>query len=220
MLLKIYCENIVVEFLNCHFFFFFIYYFSFLSFFLSSIHFFFSSWFFSTTHVYPYIPILSLFFPLLSTFQNLPLSFFLQLSFSTFFFFFSFLIPTHYPAFSVIINKERGRERKNRWVRWLRSALCAAAPSAPARRPLHHQAGSERLVLSFFFLSYLLVLIQFYFKNWILFCVLCFVFGLCEKREEWEKKKSRGERNNWYNSSWDNFVSRKIDLELLQCSLN
>ena len=29
-----------------------------------------------------------------------------------------------------------------------------------------------------FSFSYLLVLIQLYFKNWILFCVLCFVFGL------------------------------------------
>ena len=32
--------------------------------------------------------------------------------------------------------------------------------------------------IGLFFFSYLLVLIQIYFKNWILFCGLCFVFGL------------------------------------------
>ena len=43
-----------------------------------------------------------------------------------------------------------------------------------------NRLGSDRLFLSFiFFLPYLLVLmIQLYFKNWILFCVLYFVFGL------------------------------------------
>ena len=66
MLLKIYCENIVVEFLNCHFFFYILF---FLSFFLSSIRFFyFSSWFFSTTHVYIISLSSPLFFSLLSTF--------------------------------------------------------------------------------------------------------------------------------------------------------
>ena len=49
MLLKIYCENIVVAFLNCHFLFFILFFLS-----ISSIHFFFFySCFFSTTHVYP-----------------------------------------------------------------------------------------------------------------------------------------------------------------------
>ena len=43
-------------------------------------------------------------------------------------------------------------------------------------RPPHHQAGSDRLLFSFSFsfffsFSYLLVLIQLYFKNWILFYV-------------------------------------------------
>ena len=75
------------------------------------------------------------------------------------------------------------------------------------------ETGSDRLVLFFFFFSYLLVLIQLYFKNCILFCVLCFVFGLCEKRREWErKKKSRGERKNWYNNSWYNFLIQEIRL--------
>ena len=35
-----------------------------------------------------------------------------------------------------------------------------------------------------------------------------------------EKKKSGEERKNWYNSSWDNFLSKKIDLKVLQCSLD
>ena len=215
MLLKIYCENIVVEFLNCHFFFFYILFF--LSFFLSIIHtFFFSSWFFSTTHVYPYIPFLSLFFlhfPLSRT--SLSLSF--SISLSTFFF------PTHYLAFSVIRNGERGRERKIRWVRW----LCFAAA---ARLPPHYRLSSSpppgwvRSACSFFsflfsFFSYLLVLIQLYFKNWIVFCVLRLDY-MRNRENERKKKIRRRKRKNWYNSSCDNFLSRKIDLEFLQCSLN
>ena len=35
-----------------------------------------------------------------------------------------------------------------------------------------------------------------------------------------EKKKSEGERKNWYNSIWDNFLSKKIDLKLLQYFLD
>ena len=35
-----------------------------------------------------------------------------------------------------------------------------------------------------------------------------------------EKKKSKGERKNWYNSIWDNFLSKKIDLKLLQYFLD
>ena len=55
--------------------------------------------------------------------------------------------------------------------------------------------------MNFFFFPYLLVLIQFYFKNWILFCVLCFVFCvLCldsvRNGENERKKKSGGERKN------------------------
>ena len=108
---------------------------------------------------------------------------------------------------------------------------------AALRRPLPHHLGQIGILFffSFFFFSYLLVLIQLYFKNWILFCVLClenvrngvrlacsfffhiclfwfnfilrirfflcFVFGLCEKRREWERKKEiQRRRKNWYNS--------------------
>ena len=116
MLLKTYCENIVVAFLNCHFFFFILF---FLSFFPSSIHFFFFSLDFSPPHMYTHIyhplPFCFFYFPLSRT--SLCLSFFLQFSFSTFFF------------FIVIRIGEIGRERKNRWARWLRS-------TAAARRPL------------------------------------------------------------------------------------
>ena len=41
------------------------------------------------------------------------------------------------------------------------------------RPPPHHQTGSDRIVLLLFFFSCLLVLIQLYCKNWILFCILC-----------------------------------------------
>ena len=85
MLLKIYCENIVVEFLNCHFFF--IYYFFFLSFYHSYVSFllFFLLVFLHHTHI-PIYPFPLPFFSPPSTFQDLPLSFFLQLSFNLFFF--------------------------------------------------------------------------------------------------------------------------------------
>ena len=55
--------------------------------------------------------------------------------------------------------------------------VCHATAAHP---PPHHQARSNRLVLFFLFsfFSYFLFMIQLYFKNWILFCVLCFVFGL------------------------------------------
>ena len=50
---------------------------------------------------------------------------------------------------------------------------------------LDYVRNGVRSACSFlFFFSFLLVLIQLYFKNWILFCVLCFVFGLCEKRRK------------------------------------
>ena len=52
----------------------------------------------------------------------------------------------------------------------------------------------------FLFFSYLLVLIQLYFKNWILFCVLCLDYvrnGENErKKEKKKKKKFGGERKN------------------------
>ena len=86
ILLKIYCENIVVTFLNCHFLFFILFFISFLHTFP-----FFYSFVFSSPHTYTHISPSSPFFPLLSTwFQNLPLSFFLQLSHFLLFFFLSF----------------------------------------------------------------------------------------------------------------------------------
>ena len=65
------------------------------------------------------------------------------------------------------VSHERERERERE------RGLGLHRISTAARRPPHHQAGSDQIVLffSFSFFSYLLVLIQFYFKNWILFCV-------------------------------------------------
>ena len=124
MLLKIYYENIVVEFLNCHFFnIIFLLFLSIIHTFLFFLSFFFLLIFFHHTRI-PYIPILSLFFPLLSTFQNLPLSFFLQPSFSTFFF--HFLLDSNALS-SFLCNK---KWKKNRWVRWLCS-LCHHAFRSP-----------------------------------------------------------------------------------------
>ena len=130
---------------------------------------FFSSWFFSTTHVYPNISILSLYFSLLSTwFQNLSLSLSFSSSLSQLFFFFFYLIPTHYSALSIIRNRERGRERKNRWVRWLHSATPSAPLFVPPQLPLcrHHLSSSPTqprwlmacvfFSFSFFFFSFFL----------------------------------------------------------------
>ena len=71
---------------------------------------------------------------------------------------------------------------------------------------------------SFFLFSYLLVLIQLYFKNWILFCVLCLDY--VRNGENERKKEILRREKELINSSWYNFLSRKFDLELLQCSLD
>ena len=85
MLLKTYCENIVVAFLNCHFFFFILF---FLSFFPSSIHFFFFLLIFLHHTCIPIYLHPLLFF--LSTFHLIPKPPSLFLSPSLYFFFFSF----------------------------------------------------------------------------------------------------------------------------------
>ena len=106
-----------------------------------------------------------------------------------FFFFFLFLVfllhtsvqppffysPQEHSSISHLLHmRERERERER------------LGPPLPLVVLPTIRLGQIRL--SFFFLfsffSYLLVLIQLYFKNWILFCVLCFVFGLCEKLRE------------------------------------
>ena len=153
MLLKIYYENIVVAFLNCIF-----------PFFLSIIHtfpfsfffFFFFSLDFSPPHTYThYLHPLLFFF---STFHFIPKppSLFLSLAlFLYFFFFFFYLILKHYPTLSVIRNGERGRERKNRWVRWLRfvvpslHSLCRCAAATACLPPQRSPDG--RWLVSFFF---------------------------------------------------------------------
>ena len=114
MLLKIYCENIVVAFLNCHFLFFILFFISFIHMFLS---FFFLSSFLHHTRIPLLPPSSPFFFYFFLFFYQIPkpLSLFLPpaLSFSTFFFFFH-LIPEHSLALSVIRNREKGRERKNK----------------------------------------------------------------------------------------------------------
>ena len=57
--------------------------------------------------------------------------------------------------------------------------------------PPYHQAGSEWLVI--FSLFFFLHICLFWFK-FILRIGFYFVFGLCEKRREWEKKRNTEER--------------------------
>ena len=63
LLLKIYCENIVIGFLNCHFLFFILFFLYFIHMFFYFPFLFLSS--FSTTHVYPLLSLSSFFFFLL-----------------------------------------------------------------------------------------------------------------------------------------------------------
>ena len=101
------------------------------------------------------------------------------------FFYFLFHLK-NIPASHICFTSERERERE---------LVCHAIGSRDRRSPYSTtrlplvilpttKLGQVGLFLFFFFFSYLLVLIQLYFKNWIFFCVLCFVFGLCEKRRE------------------------------------
>ena len=167
LLLKIYCENIMVTFLNCHFLFF-------ILFFLSFIHtFFFLLFFLHYTCIPTPISILPFFSTSFSYtwFQN-P-----SLSLSNSFFF--YLIPKHPLALFVIRNKERGRERKNRREILLapplieghrpaenRRSLCQATPSAPPPLvflPNAAQMGQMTYVLFFFFFFFFFLLLLLWF---------------------------------------------------------
>ena len=121
MLFKIYCENIVVAFLNCHFLFFILFFLSFVHTFLllSFFFFFFFSCFFSTIHVCPLLfpssPFFSTSFSFSTRFQNLSLFFFIQLSLFLLFFFFFYLIPKH--SLALRDKKRRKRQREKEQVR-------------------------------------------------------------------------------------------------------
>ena len=84
---------------------------------------------------------------------------------------------------------------------------------------LDYVRNGVRSACSFFFFHVCL-----FWFNFILRIRFCFVFCvwiiMWETERIREKKKSWGERKNWYNNSWDNFLSKKIDLKVLQCSLD
>ena len=89
--------------------------------------------------------------------------------------------------------RRRKRRRRNSSRGWsVHHHYPIRLPTA-IRPHLHHQTGSNRLVLLFLFFlffSYLLVLIQLYCKNWILFCVLCLDYVrrfLRVKKRDWNK---------------------------------
>ena len=136
MLLKIYYENIVIAFLNCHFLFFIL--------FFSSICFFFFFFLFSLvfspphtyTHSYLHPPLFFLLPFLFLLDSRTSLSF----SFSSSLFF--YLIPEHSLALSVIRNEERGRERKNKGEILLAPPLIEGHRSTENRRSLCQAAPS------------------------------------------------------------------------------
>ena len=153
LLLKIYCENIVVIFFNQDFLFFILFFFLLFHFHPYTFHFFFSFFFFlffystqvSSVHSYLYLPFLYFLFHL----KNIPATAF----------------TSHH--------RERERERESERER--ERVLLVCRPTAGGDRgrqkdkaggdwhspyntttsaahpPPHHQAGSDRLVLFFFF---------------------------------------------------------------------
>ena len=103
----------------------------------------------------------------------------------------------------------------------------AAQPHPPPHRhsssslPLDWIRSAYSFFFFFFFFSYLLVLIQHYCKNWILFCVLCLDYVrrfLRVKQRDWNKEMI-GEKKELFLFGCLNFLRKKIHLELLQCSL-
>ena len=147
LLLKIYCENIVVKFLNQDFLFF-------ILFFILSFH--------SPPHTCPLSPF---FYFFLSFSPPEPSS---NISFAPL-----FLKKKKKIALLIGEKRETETETKREEKDWERSAWPPPHASPLPLQHLHRQAGSDRLVFFCFFFSYLLVLIQIYFKNWILFCGLC-----------------------------------------------
>ena len=103
-----------------------------------------------------------------------------------------------------------------------RSPCSTTTYTAPLPLVLLHTTKLGQISLFFFFFPFFFHICLFLF-NFILRIGFCFVFCvwiMWEMERMREKKKSGGERKNWYNSSWYNFLSRKIDLELLQYSLD
>ena len=107
---------------------------------------------------------------------------FIHISFLFFFFLFLvFLLHTRHtapPPFYFLFHlknipalhiRERERDRESLGLHRVHLHLRSNI-SIAARRPPHRSAW-VRSACSFFFFSYLLVLIQLYFKNWILFCI-------------------------------------------------
>ena len=172
------------------------FYFSFLSFYhpyVSPFFFFFFSLDFSLPHTYTHYlhPLLFVF----STFHFIPQPPSLFLSAALFlylFFFFFYLIPKHYPALSVIRNGERGRERKNRWVRWLCSAapslrslcLCTFRSAAATRLPPQRNPDGRWLMSFFFFFFFAFIVMV-----WLILrlCFWIFILIMLEFRDVWEK---------------------------------
>ena len=66
-------------------------------------------------------------------------------------------------------DRDRDREKGERLGEIGLASTACISTAAPASPP----SGWVRSACFFFFFSYLLVLIQIYFKNWILFCGLC-----------------------------------------------
>ena len=165
LLYKIYCENIIIMFLNQNFFI--LFFFSFIS--LSSIRFFsFLFFFLLYIHVhYLYPPFFYFLFLFHSrTFQRaLILSFFPQLSlFFSFFLFFNLILEYSLALFAIRKRKEkkRGIERKNK-----RDGLLCHRPSSSPRNVV--QMGQMTSVFYlFFWINFKIVFLSLYSDNLIM----------------------------------------------------
>ena len=195
LLLKIYCENIMIVFFNQDFL---IFYIIFLSFHFHPymFHFFFFLFSFSCFSPPRKCPVSYLYPPLLL---------------------FSFSPQEHSSNLTIYFTsekREREREEKDccsftdsppveievtkRTKRVKIGVLHVALPRTPphsrssSSTPLSWVRSACSFFFSLFFFSYLLVLIQLYFKNWILFCVLCLDYvrnGENERKKEIRRRE-------------------------------
>ena len=193
LLLKIYCENIVVVFFNQDFLFFILFFFLSFHFNPYTFHFFFSFFFFlffsstqvSSVHSYLYPP----FFYFLFHLKNIPAT--------------TFTLHQRERE-RVCCSSAAPSPMEIKVAKRTKSVEISIHHAALPHLPTHRRSSSSplpgyvKLACSFFFFSffsYLLVQIQLYFKNLILFCVLCLDY-VRNRENERKKKNFETERKN------------------------
>ena len=188
LLFKIYCENIVVVFFNQDFLFFILFFFLSFPFHPYTFHFLFSFSCFSPLHKCPVstpisIPPSFIFFFTSRTFQQPHLLHIKERERER-------LMLVHRPTAGG--NRGCQKDKAGGDRRSPCSTTTSTAPPPLILLPTTKLVQIGLFFFSFFLFSYLLVLIQLYFKNWILFCVLCLDY--VRNRENERKKRNLEER--------------------------